>query len=83
MPLPNKLDGAIRLLKKTCGVVPEKYATYNGAFLFLAFPPNTVDKTNVFNPYYLVDLKNRAAGPFSAAFDLDGFFEAVERLKPC
>lgn len=83
MKRTNELRGAIELLKTKCKVVPEKYTMYNGAYMFLAYPPNTKDKDQWFNPYYLVDLKMKAAGLFSPAFDLDGFFEAVETMKPC
>lgn len=83
MKQTNNLRSAIELLKTKCKVTPEKYTMYNGAFMFLAYPPNTKDKDKWFNPYYLVDLKYKAAGPFSPAFDLDGFFKAVETMKPC
>jgi hypothetical protein len=79
----NNLSKAINLLKTKCKVVPEKYAMYNGAFMFLAYPPNIRDKSRCINAYYLVDLKNKAAGPFSPAFDLDGFFKAAETMRPC
>ena len=79
----NDLSRAIDLLKTKCKVTPEKYTMYNGAFMFLAYPPNTKDKSEYFNPYFLVDLKNKAAGLFSPAFDLDGFFAAVDTMKPC
>lgn len=83
MKQTNSLRSAIELLKTKCKVAPEKYTMYNGAFMFLAYPPNIKDKEQWFNPYYLVDLKHKAAGPFSPAFDLDGFFAAVETMKPC
>lgn len=79
----NDLSRAITLLKTKCKVVPEKYTMYNGAFMFQAYPPNIKDKSRCLNAYYLVDLKHKAAGPFSPAFDLDGFFEAVETMRPC
>lgn len=77
------LTRAIELLRNKCKVVPEKYAMYNGAFMFMAYPPNTKDKEDSFNPYYLVDLKREAAGHFSPAFDLEGFFKAAETMRPC
>lgn len=79
----NDLEKAIKLLKVKCKVIPEKYTMYNGAFMFLAYPPNTKTKSDWFNPYYLVDLKYKAAGPFSPAFDLDGFIKAAETMRPC
>ena len=79
----NDLARAIDLLKTRCKVVPEKYTMYNGAFMFLAYPPNIKDKSRCLNVHYLVDLKHNAVGPFSPAFDLDGFFEAVETMIPC
>lgn len=77
------LSRAIEILELKCKVIPEKYAMYNGAFMFMAYPPNTKDKSKSLNPYFLVDLKHEAAGHFSPAFDLDGFFEIVETMKPC
>lgn len=77
------LNKAIDLLKNKCKVVPEKYTMYNGAFMFLAYPSNTKDKSRILTPYYLVDLTHEAAGHFSPAFDLDGFFEVVDTMKPC
>lgn len=75
------LNKAISMLTKECQVIPEKYTTYNGAYLFVAYPPNVKDKERYMSPYYLVDLKLKAAGPFSPAFDLKGFFKAVETLN--
>lgn len=83
MSFNKSLNKAIELLKSKCGVEPEKYAVYNGAFIFLAYPPNVTNKSNCMNPYYLVDLKYKDAGLFSPAFDLDGFFEAVDNMKSC
>lgn len=77
----NKLNKAIGLLKNKCNVIPEKYAIYNGAYLFLAYPPNAKDKENHLSPFYLVDVAKKLAGPFSPAFDLPGFFKATEKLK--
>lgn len=77
------LNAAIRLLEDKCKVVPEKYAMYNGAFMFLAYPRNVKDRDTYMNPYYLVDLKHKAAGPFSPAFDLNGFFAVVDTMRPC
>lgn len=76
----KKLDIAICMLKEKCHVIPEKYSMYNGAFLFLAYPPNVKNKESYLSPYYLVDLTAKAAGPFSPAFDLPGFFKTTERL---
>lgn len=83
MKRTNDLSRAVEFLKAKCKVVPEQYAMYNGAFMFLAYPPNIKDKSRCINAYYLVDLKNKAAGPFSPAFDLDGFFKAADTMKPC
>ena len=75
------LKKAAELLKRKCGVVPEKYTMYNGAYLFLAYPADAVNKERYLNVHYLVDLKTKAVGPFSPAFDFDGFFKAVENMK--
>lgn len=77
----NNVTKAAKFLTSKCGVIPEKYAAYNGGFLFLAYAPNVKNKERVLNPYYLVDLKTRSAGPFSPAFDFAGFFEVVEKMK--
>ena len=77
----NSLSKAVNLLKTKCKVIPEKYTSYNGGFLFLAYTPGVKNKDGILNPYYLVDLKSNAAGPFSPAFDFDGFFEAVDKMK--
>lgn len=77
----SKAIKAAKLLKQTCNVIPEKYTIYNGAFLFQAYPPGFKNKERCMSPWYLVDLKSKAAGPFSPAFDLDGFFKATENLK--
>lgn len=74
------LRQAIGMLKKNCGVIPEKYAIYEGAYLFMAYPPGTKDKDNYMTPWFLVDLKHNAAGPFSPAFDLNGFIKATKKL---
>lgn len=71
---------AATMLKNECKVIPEKYTMYNGAYLFLAYPPNVKDKSRVLSPWYLVDLKDEAVGPFSPAFDLNGFFKATEHM---
>lgn len=72
---------AVELLKDKCKVVPEKYAIYNGAYLFLAYPRGISDKEHCMTPWYLVDLKRKSAGHFSPAFDMVGFIEATEHLK--
>lgn len=77
----NTLDVAVTLLKSKCKVVPEKYTMYNGAYLFLAYPPGLKNKDLYLSPWYLVDIGEKLAGPFSPAFDLDGFFKATEKLK--
>lgn len=77
----TNIKQAITMLKNKCGVIPEKYTIYNGAYLFLAYPPNVKDKTRVLSPWYLVDLKENAIGPFSPAFDLNGFFKATENMR--
>ena len=77
----KKLSQAIGMLKKNCGVIPEQYTIYNGAYLFMAYPPGIEDKTRYMSPWYLVDPKLKAAGPFSPAFDIEGFAKATEKLK--
>lgn len=77
----NKLDKAIKMLKNKCDVIPEKYALYNGAYLFVAYQSNVKDKSKIINPYYLVDIKTKSVGPFSPAFDFEGFFKALEHMK--
>jgi hypothetical protein len=76
----SKLDVAIEMLTNKYQVVPEKYTMYNGAFLFEAYPRGMKDKTQCMNVHYLVDLKHKKVGPFSAAFDFEGFFKAVENM---
>lgn len=78
----TKLNIAVSLLKSKMGVIPEKYTMYNGAYLFLAYPPNVKNRDRQLSPFYLADLKTNSVGPCSPAFDLDGFFKATERLKP-
>lgn len=78
--MDSGLSKAISMLKKF-NVIPEKYTMYNGGYLFLAYPHNVKDKSKVLSPWYLVDLKENAAGPFSPAFDLKGFFKATENMK--
>lgn len=75
------LNDAIKLLISKCGVIPEKFCIYNDAYLFLAYPPNVTNKDQYLTPCYLVDIREKVAGPFSPAFDLDGFFEAVKNLQ--
>lgn len=77
----SSLTVAIKMLRKECEVIPEKYTMYNGAYLFLAYPPDVKDRERYMSPYYLVDVKLKAAGPFSPAFDFDGFFKVVENMK--
>lgn len=79
----SNLNIAIEFLKKKFNVVPEKYCIYNNAYLFLAYPIGLKksDKEKVLSPYYLVDLTDKACGPFSPAFDLKGFFEASKNFK--
>lgn len=77
----NDLTKAINMLKYKYGVIPEKYTMYNGAYLFLAYPPNVKNKDSFLSPYYLVDLKDKVAGSFSPAFDIAGFFKAMSQAK--
>lgn len=76
----DNLNKAITMLTNKYQVVPEKYTMYNGAYLFEAYPRGIKDKTNCMNIHYLVDLKYKKVGPFSAAFDFDGFFKAIENM---
>lgn len=78
-----KKEKAIRILKKKWNVVPEKYTMYNGGYLFLAYPPgmSKEDKERSLSGWYLVDNITGKSGPVSLAFDLDGFFKAIENLK--
>lgn len=77
----NTLNKAISMLKDKHRVIPEKYTMYNGAYLFVAYAPDVKNKDQVINPLYLVDVKRNLVGPFSPAFDLDGFFKAAEQMK--
>lgn len=77
----SNLKTAVSILKEKCGVIPEKYFMYNGDFMFLAYPPNAVDKEQYISVYYLVNVKRKIAGPFSPAFDITGFFKAAENMK--
>ena len=80
MKQKSKLDMAIQMLIDKYHVIPEKYTMYNGAYLFEAYPRDIKDKTQCMNVHYLVDLKYKKVGPFSAAFDFEGFFKAVENM---
>ena len=71
---------AVTMLKNKCKVIPEKYTIYKGSYLFLAYPPNVKDKSRILSPWYLVDLNENAVGPFSPAFDLNGFSKATEHM---
>lgn len=77
----RSLEKSIELLKRKCKVIPDKYTQYRGGYLFTAYPPGTKDKENVMSPFYLVDIRENAAGPFSPALDLEGFFKAAENFK--
>lgn len=70
---------AVLLLKKELHVNPDKYTMYNNAFLFRAYPEGS-NKQDM-SPFYLVDLRTNTAGPFSPAYDLDGFFAAASNFK--
>lgn len=75
------LDRAIKFLENKYKVIPEKYSMYNGGYLFLAYPKGVKDKEQCMTPWYLVDLRRKAVGRFSPAFDMDGFDEATKYLK--
>lgn len=77
----DKLSRAITMLTNKFPVVPEKYTMYNGAFLFLAYPKGLKDKESCMTPHYLVDLKLKEVGPFSPAFDFEGFIKAAKNMK--
>lgn len=77
----DKLSKAITMLTDKFPVVPEKYTMYNGAFLFLAYPKGLKDKELCMTPHYLVDLKLKEVGPFSPAFDFQGFIKAAKNMK--
>lgn len=81
--MDKSLQKSIDLLKRKCKVVPDKYAQYRGGYLFAAYPPGTSDKDKEgsMSPFYLVDIRENTAGPFSPALDFDGFFEAAENFK--
>lgn len=81
--MDKSLQKSIDLLKRKCKVIPDKYARYRGGYLFAAYPPGTSDKDKErsMSPFYLVDIREDAAGPFSPALDFDGFFEAAENFK--
>lgn len=77
----NMINKAVAMLNAKYDVIPEKYTMYNGAYLILAYPPNVEDKESYLSPWYLVDADKKLVGPFSAAFDFNGFFEAVKKLR--
>lgn len=77
----GKLNVAIKLLTENYPVIPEKYTLYNGAYLFVAYPKGIKDRSRCMNIHYLVDLRHKAVGPFSPAFDLPGFAKATESMK--
>ena len=79
--MDKKLNKAIDMLTTKFQVVPEKYTMYNGAFLFLAYPKGLKDKGSCMTPHYLVDLKLKEVGPFSPAFDFEGFAKAAKNMK--
>lgn len=80
--MQNRLKFAVSMLVKKCSVIPEKYTHYRKGYLFLAYPIGMKDKSKALSPYYLVNLETKSVGPFSPAFDIEGFFNAVENLKP-
>lgn len=77
------LVNAIEYLKAKCGVIAEEYTIYNNAYLFVAYPPNSTKeyKQNCLSTLYLVDIKKRSAGPFSPAFDIEGFSKVSKNFK--
>lgn len=77
----DALNAAIKLLTEKYPVIPEKFALYNGAYLFVAYPKNIKDKSQCMNIHYLVDLRRKAVGPFSPVFDFPGFNKAIENMK--
>ena len=81
--MDKSLQTSIDLLKRRCKVIPDKYARYRGGYLFAAYPPGASDKDKegIMSPFYLVDIRENAAGPFSPALDFDGFFEAAENFE--
>lgn len=81
--MDDKLHKASELLIKKCGVVPKAYSFYKGCYFFLAFSKDLPKNKwkDVLDPFYLVDLKERQAGPFSRMMDPSGYDDAVENLK--
>lgn len=81
--MDKSLQKSLDLLKRKCNVIPDKYAPYRGGYLFAAYPPGTSDedKEKTMSPFYLVDIRENAAGPFSPALDFDGFFKAAGSFK--
>lgn len=77
----SSIDKAVTLLRNKYNVIAEKYTVYNGAYLIMAYPPGVINKDQYLSPWYLVDVDKKLVGPFSAAFDLNGFFEAVKHLR--
>ena len=81
--MENDISKALKLLTSKFKVDPVAYAPYGRALIFVAYPKGIkkIDYSKVLNPFYLVDLKNNAVGPFSVAFDLNGFDKVVPTFK--
>ena len=71
----NNLDEAIRIVKKDCKINPDKYVPYRNGYIFHA---NTNDDMTTL---FLVDMDSKTAGPFSIAFDLDGYLKVANDFK--
>ena len=83
MNTDKNLSKAIGMLRAKFNVIPERYTIYNNAYLFWAFPPGMKesDKERYIGSTYLVDVRTKDIGPFSPAFDFDGFFKAASNAK--
>lgn len=81
--MDRKVDKAMNLLLSKFEVDPIAYTLYNDGFIFAAYPKGLKKekRKNIMNTLYLVDLKTNSAGPFSVAFDIDGFRKASENFK--
>lgn len=78
------LEKIVSRLEKKHNVTVEQYAPYRDGALFLAYPKglSNADKKMFISPYFLYDPATDEIGPFSPAFDFDGFFSSIEKMKP-
>jgi hypothetical protein len=82
--MDNKVHKAEELLIKKCGVIPKAWSmVYGNCYFFLAFSKDLPKNKwkDVLDPFYLVDLKERRASPFSRMMDPEVYDNAIRNLK--